>query len=135
MMRAFRLSTFPEKKSDRWQVFTLTFLAEWGDRSQISTIVLAAQRNPYAVALGGILGHAVYACPLFLFFCFVGACNAKFRLVTCFPSCLMMCQGVHRWSSHRRTPTGTTNLRADGHVHWRHHIPPVCSVASVYRST
>jgi len=41
------------------QVFTLTFVAEWGDRSQISTIVLGAQKNPYAVALGGVLGHAV----------------------------------------------------------------------------
>jgi len=41
------------------QVFTLTFLAEWGDRSQITTIILAAQQNPYGVTLGGILGHAL----------------------------------------------------------------------------
>merc|ERR1712216_516410 len=35
----------------------LIFLAEWGDRSQITTIALATHKNPYGVAIGGILGH------------------------------------------------------------------------------
>lgn len=41
-----------------FQAFTLTFLAEWGDRSQIATIILAAREDPVAVSLGAILGHS-----------------------------------------------------------------------------
>ena len=41
------------------KAFTLTFLAEWGDRSQIATIGLAASEDVVGVTLGGILGHMV----------------------------------------------------------------------------
>jgi len=41
------------------QCFTMTFLAEWGDRSQITTIALAAAKNPYGVTIGGVIGHAL----------------------------------------------------------------------------
>lgn len=41
------------------QCFLLTFTAEWGDRSQITTSVSASSMNGYGVTLGGILGHAV----------------------------------------------------------------------------
>ena len=41
------------------QSLTLTFLAEWGDRSQIATIALAAAKNPYGVTIGGCLGHSM----------------------------------------------------------------------------
>ncbi|XP_066598145.1 putative divalent cation/proton antiporter TMEM165 isoform X2 [Prorops nasuta] len=40
------------------QAFTLTFLAEWGDRSQLTTIILAAREDVYGVIIGGILGHS-----------------------------------------------------------------------------
>ncbi|KAK8763291.1 putative divalent cation/proton antiporter TMEM165 [Amblyomma americanum] len=41
------------------QTFLLTFLGEWGDRSQLSTIALAANEGVSKVAVGAILGHAV----------------------------------------------------------------------------
>jgi len=39
------------------QAFVLTFLGEWGDRSQIATIALGAAHNVYLVALGTVVGH------------------------------------------------------------------------------
>ncbi|XP_036271855.1 transmembrane protein 165 [Pipistrellus kuhlii] len=58
-------STIPQKKWLHFispifvQALTLTFLAEWGDRSQLTTIVLAAREDPYGVAVGGTVGHCL----------------------------------------------------------------------------
>ncbi|AOA62783.1 Protein of unknown function involved in calcium homeostasis [Komagataella phaffii CBS 7435] len=41
------------------QVFTMTFLGEWGDRSQIATIAMAASAQFYFVIVGSVLGHAL----------------------------------------------------------------------------
>lgn len=41
------------------QCLTMTFLAEWGDRSQIATIALAAAHNPLVVIIGATLGHMI----------------------------------------------------------------------------
>jgi putative Ca2+/H+ antiporter (TMEM165/GDT1 family) len=43
------------------EAFTLTFIAEWGDRTQIATITLASSHHPYGVLLGASLGHAICA--------------------------------------------------------------------------
>lgn len=41
------------------EALMLTFLAEWGDRSQIATISLAAHENPIGVILGACVGHTI----------------------------------------------------------------------------
>lgn len=43
------------------RAFTLTLLAEWGDRTQFATITLAAAHHPVGVVLGATLGHAICA--------------------------------------------------------------------------
>ncbi|KAM3421035.1 GDT1 family protein [Cercospora zeina] len=45
--------------SPAWvQTFIMTFLGEWGDRSQIATIAMAAGQDYWLVTLGAIFGHA-----------------------------------------------------------------------------
>jgi len=43
------------------KAFTLTFVAEWGDRTQFATITLAAAHEPISVILGATLGHIICA--------------------------------------------------------------------------
>ena len=46
--------------SPAWvQTFVMTFLGEWGDRSQIATIAMAAGQDYWWVTLGAISGHAI----------------------------------------------------------------------------
>jgi putative Ca2+/H+ antiporter (TMEM165/GDT1 family) len=51
------------KRKSKWGVlleaFVLTFVAEWGDRTQIATIALATFHNPVGVIIGGIVGHTI----------------------------------------------------------------------------
>lgn len=54
-----------KKRSSRWNItilirsFVMTFISEIGDRSQITTIVLAAHKSPYGVVVGASIGHAI----------------------------------------------------------------------------
>jgi len=43
------------------KAFGLTFVAEWGDRTQIATIALAAANPVVGVIAGAVLGHAICA--------------------------------------------------------------------------
>lgn len=45
--------------SPAWvQTFVMTFLGEWGDRSQIATFAMAAGQDYWVVTFGAVLGHA-----------------------------------------------------------------------------
>ena len=89
-----------KKATTSWAVFAeafaVTFLAEWGDRSQIATVGLAAQSDVAGVTLGGALGHAVCTGVAV-----IGgrqladrAANAD-RVVTGIGGCLFLLFGVH----------------------------------------
>ncbi|KAE8666082.1 GDT1-like protein 5 [Hibiscus syriacus] len=41
------------------KAFSITFFGEWGDKSQLATIGLAADEDPFGVVLGGIVGQAL----------------------------------------------------------------------------
>ena len=43
------------------EAFILTFMAEWGDRTQIATIALAASNSALGVTAGAVLGHGICA--------------------------------------------------------------------------
>lgn len=46
--------------SPAWvQTFVMTFLGEWGDRSQIATIAMAAGQNYWWVTVGALTGHSI----------------------------------------------------------------------------
>jgi putative Ca2+/H+ antiporter (TMEM165/GDT1 family) len=46
--------------SPAWvQTFVMTFLGEWGDRSQIATIAMAAGQDYWWVSGGAVMGHSI----------------------------------------------------------------------------
>ncbi|KAK7261632.1 hypothetical protein RIF29_27948 [Crotalaria pallida] len=54
-----RLAMKLQKISLRLMAFSITFFGEWGDKSQLATICLAADENSFGVVLGGILLHSM----------------------------------------------------------------------------
>lgn len=58
--RSSGLGLWPTVTSSTFvRAFSLTFVAEWGDRSQIATFLLGASQDVTGVLIGGLLGHTL----------------------------------------------------------------------------
>lgn len=75
------------------QSFLLTFVAEWGDRTQFATIALAASNNAVGVTIGAILGHAICAALAVIGGRFVAGRISE-RLVTALGGALFIIFGI-----------------------------------------
>ncbi|MEM0980719.1 MAG: TMEM165/GDT1 family protein [Cyanobacteria bacterium P01_H01_bin.58] len=65
-LEAINNSTRLQKSSRQWRMvvleaLSLTFVAEWGDRTQLATMTLATTNHPIGVIAGAVLGHAICA--------------------------------------------------------------------------
>lgn len=75
------------------QVFVMVFLGELGDRSQISTIVMAGSGNFWSVILGSIIGHACCTAVAVIFGVLL-ASRIKMKTVTLVGGVLFLIFGI-----------------------------------------
>jgi Ca2+/H+ antiporter, TMEM165/GDT1 family len=84
-------------QANPWQILTkgflLTFLAEFGDRTQLATISLAITNEPLGLTVGAILGHAI--CTAIAVSCGKMLCGRiSERKLTVIGGCLFILFGV-----------------------------------------
>ncbi|MBD1926512.1 TMEM165/GDT1 family protein [Trichocoleus sp. FACHB-90] len=86
----------PKHKS-QWAIvmeaFMLTFVAEWGDRTQIATIAMAASYPAVGVTAGAILGHSICAAIAVLGGRMIAGRISE-RIITGIGGCLFLVFGV-----------------------------------------
>jgi Ca2+/H+ antiporter, TMEM165/GDT1 family len=80
------------------EAFTLTFLAEWGDRTQITTMALGASKHLVGVTLGAILGHAI-CCGIAVFGGRLIATRISERTVTIVGGLLFFVFAIVTWAN------------------------------------
>lgn len=98
------------------QAFVLTFLGEWGDRSQIATIALGAAHNVYLVAIGTIIGHACCTALAVLGGRYVSSWISV-KLVTLTGGVLFLLFGIiYLYESFQMSSTSTTVGEMEGRV-------------------
>lgn len=85
------------KPNSSWSVlvkaFALTFIAEWGDRTQIATVAIADRYHPIGVTIGAVLGHAICAAIAVIGGKLISG-KLNERQITLIGGCLFLCFGV-----------------------------------------
>ncbi|KAK0551130.1 GCR1-dependent translation factor 1 [Tilletia horrida] len=95
------------------QAFILTFLGEWGDRSQIATIALAAAHNVVLVSFGTIAGHACCTTLAVLSGSWL-ASRISIKHITLIGAALFLLFGtLYLWESFTLSSWGTSTPGAD----------------------
>lgn len=79
-----------------FKAFVLTFIAEWGDRTQIATIALAASNNALGVTAGAIMGHAICAAIAVIGGRLIAGRISE-RTITVLGGCLFLIFGTVAW--------------------------------------
>ncbi|KAI9695256.1 MAG: hypothetical protein M1820_008775 [Bogoriella megaspora] len=80
--------------SPAWvQTFVMTFLGEWGDRSQIATIAMAAGQDYWWVTGGAVVGHAICTAAAVIGGAAVAG-RVSMRVVTLGGACAFLAFGV-----------------------------------------
>jgi putative Ca2+/H+ antiporter (TMEM165/GDT1 family) len=74
----------------------LTFVGEWGDRTQFATIALAAANDPWGVTAGAIVGHAICAAIAVMGGRLIAA-HISEKLITGLGGLLFLVFGVTAW--------------------------------------
>lgn len=78
------------------EAFALTFVAEWGDRTQIATITLATSHQAFGVIIGAVLGHAICAAIAVTGGCLI-ARRVSERMITAIGGCLFLIFSFAAW--------------------------------------
>lgn len=97
------------------QAFTMTFLAEWGDRSQLTTIILAASKVKKRLFLSNLLWMVFF---MFFFFC-----SLILEYLRCGKWRSRRALHLHRHSCDRWSHGGHQNLCANGDADRRFGVP------------
>jgi putative Ca2+/H+ antiporter (TMEM165/GDT1 family) len=66
-----------------WKALAATMVAEWGDRSQLSTVTLAGQRESYAVVAGTLAGLTVMTALSVICGGWLASCLEKKSVLVC----------------------------------------------------
>lgn len=78
------------------EAFSLTFIAEWGDRTQFATIALAADQPALGVTLGAIVGHMICAAIAVLGGCLIAGRISE-RTITALGGALFLLFAAIAW--------------------------------------